>query len=337
MATGKDDEKKGKSGKKGQEYHPIFELDLDEFELDSSFLMQNLLEEETATGEPEITRNKKDKSSMPEKQEQDVLIRVLPHPAPESPPVSEPHPKSDPTSEKLPPEDEEGHRERLKKRFLQEGLEHFPDHTILELLLFFGIQRKDTNALAHRLMEQFGSFSQTLQADYEQLLELEGMTPNAAILLKMMPQVSRRYIEQLSPPVDMLNTSDQIGKFLIPKFLGRSEEAVFLLCLDNACRLLRCELLSEGGLSQATFQVRRIVEIAFQCKAINVILAHNHPHGVVRPSSQDIRITETLYSVLKPVGIELLDHFVVAGEEYVSLMELGYLGVRAESERNPML
>ncbi len=224
----------------------------------------------------------------------------------------------------------EGHRDRLKKRFLQEGMDHFPDHTILELLLIFGLPGEGANELAHRLIERFGSFSQVFRANYEQLLEVPGMTANAAILFKMMPQVSRRYIEQLAPPAGLLNSSEKIGEFLIPKFLGRSEEAVLLLCLDNACRLLRYEWIGEGGLSQAAFDVRRIVETVYQYKALNAVLAHNHPNGLARPSSQDVRITETLASILKPVGIELLDHFIVAGKDYVSMMELGYLGVKSE-------
>ena len=132
----------------------------------------------------------------------------------------------------------------------------------------------------------------------------------------------------MAESVDVLDSSEKIGKFLIPKFLGRTEEVVYLLCLNNACRLLRCDLLSEGTLNGSQVDVRRLVEIAFQCKAINVVLAHNHPHGLSRPSSQDIRMTQNLAPTLKQLNLELLDHFIVSGNEYVSMMELGYLGVK---------
>ena len=223
-----------------------------------------------------------------------------------------------------------GHRERVKERFLRESLENFEDHNILELLLFFGVPQKDTNPLAHRLLEAFGSFPAVFQADFDRLVAVEGMTRNAACLVKLIPQISRKYLERADLANDHLNTSDKIGQFLITRFLGRSEEVVYLICLNNACKMLHCELVSTGGLSQAAVDVRKIVETAFRYKAVNLVLAHNHPQGLARPSSQDVRITETLYAVLKPLGLELLDHFVVAGQEYISMMELGYLGIREE-------
>ena len=180
-----------------------------------------------------------------------------------------------------------GHRERVKQRFRKEGLDGFEDHEVLELLLYYGIPQKDVNAIAHQLLDRYGSFGQVFAADYEQLLETPGMTASAALLLKIVPQLSRRYVEAVAESVDVLDSSEKIGKFLIPKFLGRTDEVVYLLCLNNACRLLRCDLLSEGTLNGAQVDVRRLVEIAFQCKAINVVLAHNHPHGLSRPSSQE--------------------------------------------------
>ena len=223
-----------------------------------------------------------------------------------------------------------GHRDRLRQRFLQEGLEHFEDHTILELLLFYAIPQRDTNELAHRLIREFGSFSQVFLADYERLAAVKGMTGNAAVLLKLIPPLFGRYLDRMQDAEELLNSSEKVGNYLIPKFLGQTEEMVYLLCFNNACRLLRCEKLSAGGLSRSGIDVRKLAETAFQCKAVNVVLAHNHPHGLARPSSQDVRVTEWLYAVLKPLGIELMDHFVVAGGEYVSMMEMGYLGLKQE-------
>ena len=223
-----------------------------------------------------------------------------------------------------------GHRSRMKERFRKEGIDSFEDHEVLELLLFFGIPQRDTNLLAHQLLEQFGSFKQVFTADYDQLLGVPGMTNSAALLVTMVPQLARRYAQAVSDQSDLLDSSDKIGKFLIPKFMGRTEEAVYLLCFNNACKLLRCELLSEGDLSSSDVDVRRLVEIAFQCRALNVILAHNHPHGLPWPSAQDIQLTRSLSPVLRQLGLELLDHFIVSGSEYTSMMELGYLGSPAE-------
>ena len=219
-----------------------------------------------------------------------------------------------------------GHRSRMKERFRKEGLDSFEEHEVLELLLYFGIPQRDTNPLAHQLLEQFGSFKQVFAADYEQLLKIPGMTSSAALLLTMVPQLSRRYVQAVSDQTDLLNSSEKIGAFLIPKFTGWTEEVVYLLCFNNACKLLRCDLLSKGDLNSSDVDVRRLVEIAFQCKALNVVLAHNHPHGLAWPSAQDIQLTRSLIPVLRQLGLELLDHFIVSGSEYTSMMELGYLG-----------
>lgn len=219
-----------------------------------------------------------------------------------------------------------GHRERMKERFRKEGIDSFADHEVLELLLYFGIPQRDTNPLAHQLLEQFGSFRQIFTADYEQLCNIPGMTASAAFLLTMVPQLSRRYIQSGADQSNLLNTSAKIGEFLIPKFLGRTEEVVYLLCFNNACRLLRYDLLSVGDLNSSDVDLRRIVEIAFQCRALNIVLAHNHPHGLPRPSAQDVQLTRSLIPVLRQLGLELLDHFIVSGTEYASMAELEYLG-----------
>ncbi|MGI5894922.1 MAG: JAB domain-containing protein [Candidatus Merdivicinus sp.] len=334
MAKKERESKTGKKKNTSTVYKPVFELALEEFDLDDSLLMQNLLDEElSGTTEQKQSPVPAYTAKVEHVKTEENVPPVSETAPPESIPADMPNNFEEIHETEETNSSQEGHRDRLKKRFLREGLDYFPDHTILELLLFFGIRCQDTNEVAHRLIDQFGSFSQALQADYEQLVSIEGMTPNAAVLLKMMPQVSRRYIEQLTPATDQLNTSQKVGEFLIPKFLGRSEEVVYLLCFNNACHLLRCDLISEGGLSRAAFDVRKIVEIAYQCKAVNVILAHNHPNGLARPSSQDVRITETLASILHPVGIELLDHMIVSGEDFVSLMELGYLGVQTEGDQ----
>ncbi len=226
-----------------------------------------------------------------------------------------------------------GHRGRVKARFLEEGLGAFADHEVLELLLYFGIPQKDTNLLAHQLLEQFGSFRQIFEADYEQLRQIPGMTASAALLLTLIPQLSRRYIQTTEEMDGLLNSTDKIGHFFVSRFMGQTAEEICLLCLDSSCRLVRCETLSEGGVNGFEISPRRIVEVALQCKATNLILAHNHPGGTARPSSQDIRNTQALAPLLQRLRLELLDHFIISGEDYVSMMELGYLGVKKVRER----
>lgn len=222
-----------------------------------------------------------------------------------------------------------GHRQRLKERFVSEGgLEHFELHNVLEILLFFGIPQKDTNDIAHELIRTFGSFSQVFLADVEQLAAVKGMTRNAAILIKLVPEVYRKFMEESKEKEEILDTTDKIREYLLPKFMGRSEEIVYLLCMNNACKLLRTEIISKGSKSMAHVDLRKLTEIVLQCGAVSIILAHNHPHGVARPSRHDIDTTRRLQKVLSQLNIEFLDHFVVAGDTAVSMMEFGHLGIK---------
>ncbi len=222
-----------------------------------------------------------------------------------------------------------GHRQRLKDRFVKEGgLEHFELHNVLEILLFFGIPQRDTNDIAHELIRTFGSFPQVFLADVEQLAAVKGMTRNAAILIKLVPEVYRKFLDASKEKEEILDTADKIKEYLIPKFTGRSEEIVYLLCMNNTCKLLRADIISKGNRSMAHVDLRKVTEIVLQCGAVSIVLAHNHPHGVARPSEQDIVTTRRMQKVLSQLNIEFLDHFVVAGDKAISMMEFGHLGIK---------
>ena len=134
-----------------------------------------------------------------------------------------------------------GHRERLKARFLEEGLDNFTDIQVLELLLFYAIPQKDTNPIAHELLDHFGSLSQVLEAPVEELKKVNGIKDNAATLLSLITQISRYYQVDCSQRVEVLTTLDACGAYLVPRFFGRSNETVFLLCLDAKCKVLSCK------------------------------------------------------------------------------------------------
>jgi len=221
-----------------------------------------------------------------------------------------------------------GHRERLRARFLEGGLDDFEDHQILELLLFYVIPRLDTNPLAHRLMKRFGSLAAVLEADQKDLASVEGMGTNAAAFLVMMPLVTRRYfLDRVKHVRKPLNTSEAAAEYLIPLMAGRSEEVFYVICLDSQLRILYPALISEGTVKDAFVHPRRVVEAAVRHKAAAVILAHNHPAGTIRPSSQDQRITQRLVEALGSIDIKVVDHVIVAGEQYYSFAREGALPV----------
>ena len=144
-----------------------------------------------------------------------------------------------------------GHRERLKQRFLEEGLDNFTEIQVLELLLFYAIPRSDTNPLAHALLEHFGSLSQVLEADVEELKKVPGIGDHAATLLALVIDLCRYYQVTCAQQTAILTTLDACGKYLVPRFFGRTRETVFLLCLDAKCKVLCCKEVGEGSVNSA--------------------------------------------------------------------------------------
>ena len=218
----------------------------------------------------------------------------------------------------------DGHRQRLKERFLRSGLDSFTDVQVLELALFYCIPRKDTNPIAHALLEHFGSLSQVLEASVEELQNVPGIGENTATYLTMLPQVGRFYLVDRSQREVILPTIDKCGAYLVPYFFGRSTESVFLLCLDAKCKVLCCREVGQGSVNSAGISVRKIVEIALATNATTVVLAHNHPSGLALPSAEDIQTTRRVAAALRAVEVHLADHIVVADGDYVSMVQSGY-------------
>lgn len=217
-----------------------------------------------------------------------------------------------------------GHRSRLKERFLAEGLDTFTDIQALELLLFYAIPRQDTNPIAHDLLDRFGSLSQVLEANVEELQQIPGIGANAALLLTLVTQFARFYQVDSAQRIKCLTTLDACGEYLIPYFFGRNKETVFLLCLDAKCKVLCCKEVGEGSVNTAAVSVRKIVETALNSNATTVVLSHNHPSGVALPSEEDVQTTRRVAAALHAVDISLADHIVVADGDYVSMVQSGY-------------
>lgn len=217
----------------------------------------------------------------------------------------------------------EGHRQRLKGRFLESGMDGFTEVQVLELLLFYSIPRKDTNPIAHRLLDRFGSLARVMDAPISELVKVEGVTENTAVLLKMQPAISRRYQISRSNDTEILPTLDTCAEYLVPRFVGRTVETAFLLCMDARCRVLCCREVGAGAINSTTISTRKILEIAISSGASVVVLAHNHPSGLALPSDQDKLTTKHLAAALRAAEIQLLDHIVVADEDYVSMAQSG--------------
>lgn len=223
----------------------------------------------------------------------------------------------------------EGHRKRLKDRFCREGLDNFNEINVLELLLFYCVQRKDTNPIAHRLLDQFGSIAKVLDASREELLRVEGVTENVAVFLSLIREMSRYYMVKQSAVRKILDSTDACAKYLQPNFIGRSDEAVFVLCLDAKCQVICCKMVSQGTINSAPFPFRKVVELVINTKATSVVIAHNHPGGVAIPSQEDVRVTVSLAELMRNIDVVLVDHFIFEDDgDYVSLVQSNYFNPR---------
>ena len=213
----------------------------------------------------------------------------------------------------------ENHRARLRETFRQAGIDGMPDHNLLEFLLFYSIPRKDTNELAHRLIASFGSLNKVFDATYEELLKIDGMGENSAMLISSIPALCRRYEEGITKGKINLSEPEKAAGYVIKKFYGSKVEEFYMLCLDGTGNLLNCCKIGSGSVSSVNVDKRSVLETAFRNNTDGVIFAHNHPGGVVAPSREDILLTSELCSLLKTVGIRLIDHIIVSGGDYLSL------------------
>ena len=189
--------------------------------------------------------------------------------------------------------------------------------------MFYCIPRADTNPIAHALLERFGSLSQVLEAPVEELKKVQGMGEHSAVFLHLITEFGRYYMVSRTADMKILTTLEQCAEYMLPLFYGRRLETVFLLCLDAKCKVLSCKEIAEGDVNSTGISVRKVVETALGANATSVVLAHNHPSGVAVPSGEDIQTTRKIAAALEAVDVQLVDHIVVADQDYVSMVQSG--------------
>ena len=218
-----------------------------------------------------------------------------------------------------------GHRERMKAEFLARGLEGWPDHRVLELLLFYTIPQGDVNDLAHELVERFGSLAGVLDASVEELKKVKGVGDHTAVFLRMLPAVLGRYQGARTRLSAIINSPEEAYAWLEPYFFGARNEMVYVLCLDGKRQVLGVRKVAEGSIELAEVNTRRIAEEAIGLRAAQIYVAHNHVSNLAIPSQADWQTTDTLRGALRPIGIELIDHLVFVDGDMVSLKDSEHL------------
>ena len=233
--------------------------------------------------------------------------------------------------QKLDPEKKEqvkGHRERVRKRYQEHGLEGFrEDYEVLELLLQYAIPYKDTKEPAKKLIETFGSLPAVLDASYDELIQADvpGIRDSAATFVCLIRDVEKRYHQSKSRENQYIRSTADAGHACCALFKNQQEESVRIICLNASGKVIKRSEIAKGDVNAVHFPVRKIVETVIGSKAVSVILTHNHPGGTLTPSREDLAATETTRAALSPIGVNLLDHVIVSDDDYCSLRENGYL------------
>lgn len=216
-----------------------------------------------------------------------------------------------------------GHRQRMRMRYEANGLESFRPHEVLELLLFYVQPYKDTNKIAHRLINQFHTLAGVMDASAHELMEVDGVGEKTALFLNLLPDVFRLYQISRSESRSQSICSTELKKFLADLYIGERMEKAYVFCLDGNSRMFHMELVAEGSGCMSRLQIQSVAEIALRKRCSSLILAHNHPDGSSHPSSDDIFTTHRLYNALYALDIILTDHCIV-GDCVLSLRENGY-------------
>ncbi|MDL2215925.1 DNA repair protein RadC [Ruminococcaceae bacterium OttesenSCG-928-N02] len=219
----------------------------------------------------------------------------------------------------------DGHRKRVRAQVLENGIANMAPHNVLEVILFYTNARKDTNELAHRLIDTFGSFSAVLDAPYTALVKVPGVGEVTAHYLKMLPRVASYYMMDKNDPRAIINSTQAAGAFFIPIFIGLTVEELHLLSLNDKRQVIRCTKISEGTNNTTPIKMKRILAEVLETSATSVVLAHNHPAGSALPSQDDILVTNHIQRTLRQINIELVDHLVVFNDDFVSMRDSGYL------------
>jgi DNA repair protein RadC len=216
-----------------------------------------------------------------------------------------------------------GHRERLRKRLQESGIQSFRDYEVIELALTFANRRGDTKSQAKSLIKEFGSVAEILEAEPARLMKVAGVGKAAAEAFAMIRGIAEYYRKDKAKGSDFFSGPSEVIRYVQQKLRGLGEEQFFALYLDARNRFIDDETISKGTTVRTTVYPANIFESAFKHNAAAVVLAHNHPGGKSTPSEQDFMLTMKLMLVGDYLDKPVVDHVIVAGAEYYSMAERG--------------
>lgn len=215
-----------------------------------------------------------------------------------------------------------GHRKRMRSRFMRDGnFDNFEYHEILEMLLYYSVKRADTNALAHKMINSFGSFHALLDASVQEIMDTCGVSESTAFIVGMIPHLAKRYMDSRNEEYYVINSKNDAFRLLQPMSMGEIRERLYLVCLDGSHKVIKLTQMAQGTVNGTSVQVDRLLEILIKHKAAYAIIAHNHPGNTMKPSSDDIAATNKIKNAFDIINVILLDHIILCGDKCYSFAQ----------------
>jgi len=218
-----------------------------------------------------------------------------------------------------------GHRQRIKDKYKKSGIDGWLDYEVLELILSYAIARKDTKPIAKELLTRFKTINGVLAADREELKNLSGISEHAALFFNLLKDVAVLYLENGLHNKDLLSSPGVVFDYLKASLKGSIDEEFKTLFLNGRNQLIAIETLQTGTVNRSVVYPRKIVERSLYHHAVGVIIAHNHPAGTLKPSTDDCAVTKSIKDALKTVEISLLDHIIIGDNDYFSFNKKGLI------------
>ena len=222
-----------------------------------------------------------------------------------------------------------GHRKRVKENVIKNGFSQLEEHKLLELMLFYSIPREDTNELAHKLLNEFGTLDELFKASIDRLKRVDGVGDNTAVMIATIGELFLRASK--TQPVKKRNykKTDDLKELCKSTLLSEKVEKIMLFCFDSAWRLKKSVVLSSGTENSATIDIAKIVQTVLDTSAPISVITHNHPEGVAEPSAADIDATRNVSVMLRKLGFSLADHIIIGedGDAYSMYSDPAYRGL----------
>jgi DNA repair protein RadC len=230
----------------------------------------------------------------------------------------------------------EGHRQRLRDRFLTSGLTGFQDYEVIELLLTLATPRKDCKDAAKTALKRFKTLQGVLEASPQELCEVEGIGTRNQLGLKLIKAVADRYLEKKMTHKDVVNNSKELFDYLYFSMRDKSRECFKAIFLDAKNKVITMESLFEGTLTASSVYPREVIQAALNHRAAALIFAHNHPSGDPTPSTEDVSLTRQLVFACRVMGLTVHEHIVIGDNIYFSFADQGYIAsMNSEWENRP--